>query len=155
MEIQELEEWYGKLLRPAFGDAFRIEHDRDDFVTILLDGDREDFFFTLYGTDSVRLYWCNECFIFDACRNALTSSDTYGEIVYEGTIDEGLPELIAALVLELKDCVFAGKEERVKGRIPSGYDSVKEYVIQAETEKAFKTGYQLGNIRIQYRGTGN
>ena len=49
MEIQELEEWYGKLLRPAFGDAFRIEHDRDDFVTILLDGDREDFFFTLYG----------------------------------------------------------------------------------------------------------
>lgn len=152
MDILELEELYGKLLRPAFGDAFRIEHDRDDFVTILLDGDREEFFFTLYGTDSVRLYWCNECFIFDARRNALTSSDTYGEIVYEGTIDEGLPGLIAGLALELKDCVFAGKEERVTGRIPSGYDSVKEYVIQAGTENAPKAAYELGNIRIQYRG---
>ena len=47
MEIQELEEWYGKLLRPAFGDAFRIEHDRDDFVTIMMGGDGESFLFSL------------------------------------------------------------------------------------------------------------
>ena len=150
MDITALEKLYEKLLRPAFGEAFRIVHDRDDFVSIILDGDREDFYFTLYGTDAVRLYWCNECFIFDAHRNALTSSDTYGEIVYEGTIDEGLPGLIAELVLELKDCVFAGKQERVTGRIPSGYDSVKDYVIQAETEKASRAIYQQGNIRIQY-----
>ncbi len=106
--IEELETRYQQALRPVFGEQFRIFHDSDDFVTVVLDGDAEVFFFTLYGTDHVRLYWCNECFIFDKGRNDLVSSDTYGEIVYEGDIEtETLPDMIVGLVLRLKDRTFA------------------------------------------------
>ena len=87
MVVKELEILYEKALRPIFGSQFNIIHDQDNFVTIILDGEQEDFLFTLYGTNHVRLYWCNECFIFDELRNELVSSDTYGEIVFEGKID--------------------------------------------------------------------
>ena len=87
MNITELEIFYEISLHPVFGEKFRIIHERDDFVHVILDGEKEDFFFTLYGTRHVRLYWCNECFIFDDQRNSLVSSDTFGEIVYEGVIN--------------------------------------------------------------------
>ena len=38
---------YEKALRPVFGDQLRIIHDSDDFASIILDGEQEDFFFTL------------------------------------------------------------------------------------------------------------
>ena len=50
MTIKELEMIYEKALHPIFGDQFHIIHDRDDFVTVILDGDQEDLIFTLYGT---------------------------------------------------------------------------------------------------------
>lgn len=149
--IKELEMLYEKALRPIFGDQFQIIHDRDNFVTILLDGEREDFLFTLYGVNHVRLYWCNECFIFDEQRNELVSSDTYGEIVFEGKIDvPKLPQMVVELVLQLKDCTFIRKKETVKGKIPSGYDDIKDYVIQAKTNDPLKTAYRLDNILIEY-----
>lgn len=149
--IEELETRYQQALRPVFGEQFRILHDSDDLVTVVLDGDAEDFFFTLYGSDHVRLYWCNECFIFDKGRNDLVSSDTYGEIVYEGDIEtETLPDMIVGLVLRLKDRTFAGKEETIKGKIPSGYDDVKDYVVLAATDDPAEAPYRLGNILIRY-----
>lgn len=142
---------YEKALRPVFGDRLRIIHDSDDFVTIILDGEQEDFCFTLYGTNQVRLYWCNECFIFDEQRNLLVSSDTYGEIVFEGKIDvQKLPQIIIELVLQLKDCTYIEKKETVKGKIPSGYDDVKDYVIRARTNDLTKSTFQLDNILIEY-----
>lgn len=86
MDITQLEARYEAALRPVFGPRLRIEHQRDDFAHVILDGDQEDFHLTLYGTDHARLYWCNECFIFHHQRDQLVSSDTYGEIVYEGTV---------------------------------------------------------------------
>ena len=151
MVVKELEMFYEKTLRPVFKNQFRIIHDRDDFVTILLDGEEEDFFFTLYGINHVRLYWCNQCFIFDALRNQLVSSDTYGEIVFEGKIDvEKLPHIIVELVLQLKDCTYIGKKETIKGKIPSGYDDIKDYVIRAGTKDPLKSVYRLENILIVY-----
>lgn len=151
MVVKELEILYEKALRPIFGSQFNIIHDQDNFVTIILDGEQEDFLFTLYGTNHVRLYWCNECFIFDELRNELVSSDTYGEIVFEGKIDvQNLPKTIVELVLQLKDCTFICKKEAVKGKIPSGYDDIKDYVIQARTNDPLKRAYQLGNILIEY-----
>ena len=151
MMIKELELLYEETLRPVFGGALRVLHDRDDFATVILDGDREDFFFTLYGTDHVRLYWCNECFIFDKRRNDLVSSDTYGEIVFEGNIDvQRLPHTIAELILQLKDCAYIRKEEIVTGKIPSGYDDRKNYRIIAATQNPSPNPYRLGNISIEF-----
>lgn len=151
MVINELEILYENALCPSFGKQFRVIHEDDDFATIILDGEQEDFFFSLYGTNCVRLYWCNECFIFDEWRNALVSSDTYGEIVYEGKINvQELPKMIVELIFQLKDCVYISKEETVIGKIPSGYDSIKDYVIQAGTKDSLKSTYRLGNILIEY-----
>ena len=150
MEIKELEMLYEKALRPVFGSQLRIIHDHDDFVTVILDGEQEDFIFTLYGINHVRLYWCNECFIFDERRNDLVSSDTYGEIVFEGKIDvQRLPKTIVELVLQLKDCAYIRKKETITGKIPSGYDDMRDYIIFAGTNDPSKSTYQLGNILIE------
>lgn len=151
MDIAELEIFYETSLRPVFGTQFRIIHERNDLVHIILDGEKEDFFFTLYGVDQARLYWCNECFIFDKQRNNLVSSDTFGEIVFEGKIDiEKLPQTIVDLVLQLQDSSFLSKKELVKGKIPSGYDDMKDYIIQAKTTDPQKSSYRFANILIEY-----
>ena len=46
--------------------------------------------------------------------------------------------------------IFICKKEAVKGKIPSGYDDIKDYVIQARTNDPLKRAYQLGNILIEY-----
>ena len=153
MDISELKVMYRDLLRPVFGEQFRIDDSQEDnnWVVVVLDGEQEDFCFSLYGTDCVHLYWCNECFIFDKHRNDLVSSDTFGEIVFEDDFDiEHLPHLIAALILQLKDCTFVTKTETVKGKIPSGYDDRKDYVIIVKAEKPKRPKYQLANITIEY-----
>ena len=153
MDIHELKTIYEDLLHPVFGEQFRIDDsDEDkDWVVILLDGEQEDFCFSLYGIDCVHLYWCNECFIFDKQRNHLVSSDTYGEVVFESDFDiEYLPHLIVDLIMQLKDCTYITKREIVKGKIPSGYDDIKEYVITAKTENLNLQKYQLANITIEY-----
>ena len=153
MDIHELKTIYEDLLHPVFGEQFCIDDsDEDkDWVVILLDGEQEDFYFSLYGIDCVHLYWCNECFIFDKQRNNLVSSDTYGEIIFESDFDiEYLPHLIVDLIMQLKDCTYITKREIVKGKIPSGYDDIKEYVITAKTESLNLQKYQLDNITIEY-----
>ena len=153
MYIHELKTIYEDLLHPVFGEQFCIDDsDEDkDWVVILLDGEQEDFYFSLYGIDCVHLYWCNECFIFDKQRNNLVSSDTYGEIIFESDFDiEYLPHLIVDLIMQLKDCTYITKREIVKGKIPSGYDDIKEYVITAKTENLNLQKYQLANITIEY-----
>jgi len=153
MDIGELKTRYRDLLQPVFGERFRIDDSEEaqDWVVILLDGSQEEFYFSLYGTDCVRLYWCNECFIFDKGRNDLVSSDTCGEIVYEADFDvEQLPRIITDLILQLKDCTYVAKQERVKGHIPSGYDDIKDYTITAKTNDFKQPAYQLANITIRY-----
>lgn len=151
MVMKELELLYEKALGPVFGNKLCIIHESDDFATIIFDGQQEDFYFTLYGAKHVRLYWCNECFIFDELRNSLVSSDTYGEIVFEGKVEaESLPPIIVELILQLKDCTYISKKETIKGKIPSGYDSIRDYVIQARTKDPFKSTYRLENILIEY-----
>ena len=153
MDIHELKTIYEDLLHSVFGEQFRMDDsDEDkDWVVILLDGEQEDFYFSLYGIDCVHLYWCNECFIFDKQRNHLVSSDTYGEVVFESDFDiEYLPHLIVDLIMQLKDCTYIAKREIVKGKIPSGYDDIKEYVITAKTENLNLQKYQLANITIEY-----
>ena len=153
MDIHELKTIYEDLLHPVFGEQFRIDDsDEDkDWVVILLDGEQEDFYFSLYGIDCVHLYWCNECFIFDKQRNNLVSSDTYGEIIFESDFDiEYLPHLIVDVIMQLKDCTYITKKETVKWKTPSGYDDIKEYVITAKTENLNRQKYQLANITIEY-----
>lgn len=152
MNLTELERFYKAALSPTFGEQLYIIHERDDFAHIVLDGRQEEFFFTLYGTDHLRLYWCNECFIFDSRRNSLVSSDTFGEIVFEGKVDAALlPPLIIGLLLQLKDCTFLSKEEVIRGKIPSGYDDIKDYIIYAKANIAPKPPYRLANILILYK----
>lgn len=151
MHITQLERRYEAALRPIFGSRFRLQHDRDDFVTIVLDGEQEEFFFTLYGVDHLRLYWDNECFIFDRRRNDLVFSDTYGEIVYEGPVDsETLPDLVIPLILRLKDCAYLSKEETVTGKTPSGYDDIRKYKIRAKTWAPCREPFQMENILIEF-----
>ena len=45
---------------------------------------------------------------------------------------------------------YVAKKETVKGKIPSGYDDIKDYVIIAQTETTGKSPYQLGNITVEY-----
>ncbi len=153
MDIHELKAIYKYLLHPIFGEQFRIDDSDEDknWVVIILDGTREDFYFSLYGIDCVHLYWCNECFIFNKQRNSLVSSDTYGEIVFEGSFDiESLPYLVVNLIMQLKDCTYITKKETVKGKTPSGYDDIKDYVIIAKTGNLNQHKYQLSNITIDY-----
>lgn len=151
MDMEALKAFYEASLRPVFGPQLRIIQERSDFVHILLDGEKEDFMVTLYGPGHARLYWCNECFIFDSQRNHLVSSDTFGEIVFEGKIDaQTLPQTIVELILQLRDSSFLHKEERIKGKIPSGYDDIKDYMIQAKTSNPQKRSYRLANIQIAY-----
>lgn len=153
MDIYELGKKYESLLRPVFGDNFRLDDSEadQDWLAIILDGGQEDFIFSLYGTGCVRLYWQNECFIFDKRRDSLVSSDTYGEIVYEeGFDEEALPGLVAALILQLKDCTYIGKTETVKGKTLFGYDDIKDYLVTAKTANPPQRPYRLGNITITY-----
>ena len=151
MDIMSLEDLYEQSLRPVFKDQFRIIHEDNDCVHIILDCGQEDFFFTLYGIDCVHLYWCNEGFIFDCHRNLLVSSDTYGEIVFEGKLDvQGLPNLIIELVMQLKDCTYVSKKEFIKGKTLFGYDDIKDYFIRAKAIRQSKSTYQLANITIEY-----
>jgi len=153
MNLGELKRIYQSLLQPVFGEQLRVDDSEEDrnWIVIILDGEQEDFYFSLYGTDCVHLYWCNECFIFDRRRNGLVSSDTYGEIVYEEDFDvEQLPDLIVNLIWQLKDCIFVGKKEFVKGKIPSGYDDIKDYVITAKAKGLRQSNCQLANITIEY-----
>lgn len=153
MSIAELVDIYQEALVPIFGDEFQIIYDEEheNCVTINLDGDKEEFGFDLYGVDAVRLYWCNECFIFDKCRNALVSSDTYGEIVYEEKVDiTTLPHMVIELVKYLKDAVFVSKEEQVIGKTLFGYDKIKNYTVNAKrTDGASMLDYVIGNICIR------
>lgn len=153
MNMGDLKIKYMSLLQPIFGKQLCIDDSEENknWVVVLLDGKQEEFYFSLYGIDCVHLYWCNECFIFNKHRNNLVSSDTYGEIVYEGDFDiEELPLLIYNLILQLKDCTFVSKEEIVRGRIPSGYDDIKDYVITAKTMGLKQVEFQLANIAIRY-----
>lgn len=149
--MNKIETLYQKALQPIFQEQFYILHDNDNTVHILLDGKQQEFYFTLYGNDCVHLYWCKECFIFDYHRNGLVSSDTQGEIVFEGKIDKKeLPKMIIELVLQLKDCIFLSKQEIIKGKTPSSYDMIKDYIIKAKTVKLSQKTYQLNNITIEY-----
>lgn len=152
MSITELVNIYQKEFVPIFGEKLHIIYDEEynDCISIVFDGEKEEFFFTLYGIDSVRLYWCNECFIFDKARNSLVSSDTHGEIVYEEKIEiTTLPQMIIDLVKYLKDVVFVSKEEQVIGKTPREYDNIKNYVIRARNlEGTLATNCVIGNISI-------
>ncbi len=151
MDICELKIKYKNLLKPIFKEKLIIEQNEKNWVTFILDGKQEDFFFSLYGTDCVHLYWCNECFIFNKHRNNLVSSDTHGEIVFEDDFNiEHLPNLIVNLILQLKDCTYISKIEKVKGKTPLGYDDIRDYIITAKSKNFNKTKYQLANITIEY-----
>lgn len=154
MSITELVNIYQEALAPIFGEKLHIiyDEDYDDCVSIILDGEKEDFGFDLYGVDSLRLYWCNECFIFDKARNLLVSSDTYGEIVYEEEIDIAtLPHMVIELVKHLKDAVFVSKEEQIIGKTPWGYDDIKKYIIEAKClDGKLTQDYVIGNICIKF-----
>uniref|UniRef100_UPI00405661A2 hypothetical protein n=1 Tax=Agathobacter sp. TaxID=2021311 RepID=UPI00405661A2 len=77
MDISKLKTTYENRLKPIFREQFRIDDSEEssNWMTILLDGEQEEFSFSLYGNDCVHLYWCNECFIFD--------KSVYGEIIIE------------------------------------------------------------------------
>lgn len=153
MDIHKLKATYENLLYPVFGELLRIDDSDEDknWVVVILDGSQEDFYFSLYGIDCVQLYWCNECFIFNKQRNGLVSSDTYGEIVFEGNLDiESLPHLVVNLIMQLKDCTYITKKEIIKGKTPSGYDDIKDYAIIAKTENLNQHKYRLSNITIEY-----
>ena len=154
MTITELVDIYQEALTPLLGDELHILYDEDhvNCIDIILDGEKEDFAFTLYGIDSVRLYWCNECFIFDKARNSLVSSDTAGEIVYEEKIDIAtLPHMVINLVKYLKDVIFVNKKEQNTGKTPWGYDNIKKYEINVKgIEGTLATDYVIGNISIKH-----
>ncbi|MEY8386365.1 hypothetical protein AALC17_03585 [Oscillospiraceae bacterium 38-13] len=153
MNITELKAIYENLLQPVFGKQLHIDDSEEtqNWIAITLDKNRNDFYLSLYGTNCVYLYWCSECFIFAGHRKELVSSDTFGEIVYEGDFDaERLPYLILSLILQLKDCEFISKSETIKGKTPSGYDDIKEYTILAKPENRKRSAYQLSNITIVY-----
>ena len=154
MELGEVKTAYRDLLQPVFGELFRMDDRKEDrnWIEIILDGKQEDFYLSLYGTDYVHLYWCNECFIFSKRRHDLVSSDTYGEIVLEGHFDaEALPRLITGLILQLKDCAYMEKRESVKGKNPSGCDDIKDYVITARANTLKRQKYRLAHITIEFR----
>ena len=151
-EIAELEARYEAALSPVFGSGLRVLHKGEDLAHVILDGEEEAFYFTLYGTDHVRLYWCGECFIFCRYREELVSSDTFGEIVFEGAVDEHtLPALVVELILQLKDGTFAGKEERIQGKTFSGWDDRRDYVLRVRTNRPAKSPYRLANILLAYQ----
>ncbi len=144
---------YKALLQPVFGQQLRIDDSAEDqyWIVFILDGEREEFFFSAYGNNCVHLFWCNECFIFDKGRNALVSSDTHGEIVYEEDFEiERLPFIITDLILQLKDCTYISKKEIIKGKTPSGYDKIKDYIVTTRSPNLRGKEYKLSNITIEY-----
>lgn len=149
MSIVKVVNEYMNLLHPLFETELHAEFtDNDDFADIILDGEKQDFVLTIYGEGSLRLYWCNECFIFDRYRNHLTSSDTFGEIVYEEKIDiNTLPNIITELIVYLKGTTFIKKEEYVIGKTTFGYDDIKNYKIMVKVERNTKKGnFTCGNL---------
>lgn len=153
IDISQIKMLYKSLLYPIFGKQLRIDDSEKSSrcTTIILDNTQGDFYLSLYGIDCVHLYWCNECFLFDKHRNGLVSSDTHGEIVFEHSIDIlQLPYMVVDLILHLKDCSYVDKTETVRGKIPSGYDHIKDYIVTAKTNEPKKATYRLGNITIKY-----
>ena len=156
MRLSELTARYEAALRPIFGGQLRLSDAEGGFVQITLDGERDSFSLVLYGAGHVRLYWCGECFIFDSRRDDLVSSDTWGEIVYEGKIDpQTLPQTVIPLIFQLKDCVYVDRQETVRGKTPSGYDEIRDYVIRARTSAPGKTAFCLANIALTFELAGS
>ncbi len=132
MDMNKLKLRYEELLYPIFMELLCIDDSEEskNWIAIALDGNEGDFHLSLYGLDCVHLHWCGECFIFDKKRDSLVSSDTYGEIVYEGAFTiEQLPLLVTDLILHIKDCILVSKEELIRGKTPSLFDDIKDYII--------------------------
>lgn len=55
MSMSKLKIMYENMLRPVFGELFRIDESDEQEVFIILDGEVERFFFSLYGNK--RLYY--------------------------------------------------------------------------------------------------
>lgn len=49
MSIFELVNKYQEALLPIFGAEFHITYEGEDCISIILDGEKQDFCFTLYG----------------------------------------------------------------------------------------------------------
>ena len=153
MSIVGIVDEYINLLQPFFETELYAEYvDNYDFANIILDGENQNLILTVYREDSLRLYWCNECFIFDRYRSHLTSSDTFGEIVYEEKIDiNTLPNIITELIGCLKGTTFINKEETVIGKTTFGYDDIKNYKIMAKLEtNTTKENFTCGNLFFQF-----
>ena len=135
MDLDALIHQYVELLRPHFGSLLRVDDSEreKEWVAIMLDGAEEEFFFSLYGTDCVHLYWCDECFILDCRRESLVSSDTYGDIVLEGQLE---PQQIPPMVVEL--------------RSPMVCTALTTYTMPRETTHPPREPYCLNNITIQF-----
>jgi len=152
MNIVDIANEYINILQPFFETELHIVCEDDNYAEIILDEDETELILVIYREDSVRVYWCNECFIFDKARNLLVSSDTFGEIVYEDKIDsETLLCIICELVSGLKDAIFIDKKEFIIGETTFGYDKIKNYIIRARVmDGVIKEDYKLGNILIQF-----
>lgn len=146
-DSKELIKQYSERIRKEVQEDIRIEYEDN---CIILDGDKEELFITIYDENEARVYWCNNCFIFSASRNLFTSSDTYGEIVFEGKVTEqNLCDLVIDLLLHIKDTLPIQISEEEIGKIPSGYDTIKNYYIEISGNKNSPL-YVLGNIQIKY-----
>lgn len=157
MDKELFEKLYVTPLRERFLDDFRmwVEHEKNgDWHYLVFDGMEEDFYIDIDPWENVDLFWNNEHFIFAKAmtRNAFTSEDTYGEIVYEALSDLEDTFKNAKLVLQIIEILdgstFIKKVEHDTGRKTQwGYDSIYDYKIYIKSERN-KGRWKFGNIEI-------
>ncbi|SHJ93407.1 hypothetical protein SAMN02745163_02864 [Clostridium cavendishii DSM 21758] len=116
---------------------FEIDCEDKEIKYLKLDGDKEDFFICFYPWQ-ISIFCLNEHFMFidDSFReHNITSSDTFGEIVYEGKFKDKNSLEILEIIFNVIRIVYGANSinhEKINTDIKtiSGYDTKYNYTIR-------------------------
>ena len=121
-----------------------------NFVSIAFDGDIGNFFISFYGHQT-SIFTCSEEFMFidDNEKENTVSSDTYGNVVYEGVLRDKTKREILELLFEFITILNRAKEITIEEIVISqdGFQYPKcRYNIELSGDNDIKGSIEFENI---------
>lgn len=117
---------------------------------VLIDGDKEDYFITFFGFRT-SLYFFNEEIIFfdDNVKGDQTSSDTDGNVVYEGRLKDKTHKDMLSMFVEIYKILLGVDKAEIKFE-PTGesykYYDIYNYTILCKSKSGQKFEKRFSNI---------
>ena len=131
-------------------DVARDTHNRITYVSF--DGNKEELYVS-FMDDTISIFVLNEeiMFLDDKVKESVSSSDTYHNVVYEGTLRDKTHEEILKLIHDVIMIVKGAKEiqieETVIEQVGIHYPKCK-YIVRISKDNKEKRDVQLDNIQF-------